>query len=272
MNITGHDLAYACGKARPNKLMHEIARALNEWLPYYGITDRREIKYLIANMIPETGRFHAIVENLNYSEAALIRTFSFYKRNPHLARKHAKRPQVIANTVYDDKNRSKRYKLGNTQPGDGWRFRGSGPGQMTGRNNFQEFKDATGIDVINKPEILRNVRTGVQAMCVFWSKNKRLQQTARAGQTSANREAYNGGSHGLEMLKKYLPRCETVANRINIVTKNAYQKPAPKPTPVPTPTPTPAPTPPSVTTSKPKRTLVDLFGQLFKSIFKRKKE
>ena len=216
MNLTGQDLAYIANKRRATRLMNELAKALNKWLLVYKITDRREIAYLIANMVPETGRFRAIEENLNYSEKGLIKTFSYYRNRPRLAKRHARKPEVIANTVYADKNRGPRYKLGNIHPGDGWKFRGGGPGQITGRNNHQEFEDATGIPVVEKPELLRVPDTGIQAMCVFWVKNPRLGRYARAGKVAKNRAAYNGGAHGLKLMKSCLSRAHKVAKRLQI--------------------------------------------------------
>ena len=81
-------------------------------------------------------------ESLDYSVASLMRTFSYFRRNPHLAtrlgRKRGQRAsQVeIANIAYMDRNRSKKYKLGNVKDGDGYLYRGAGILQSTGRENI----------------------------------------------------------------------------------------------------------------------------------------
>jgi len=80
-------------------------------------------------------------ESINYSVSGLMSTFSFFRKNPHLASQlgrkkgQAAKQEQIANLVYADKNRSRRYRLGNVKEGDGWLFRGAGVLQSTGREN-----------------------------------------------------------------------------------------------------------------------------------------
>jgi len=81
-------------------------------------------------------------ENMNYSVEGLMSAFSYFRRNPHLASQlgrkkgQAAKQEQIANLVYADKNRSRRYRLGNVKEGDGWLFRGAGVLQSTGRENI----------------------------------------------------------------------------------------------------------------------------------------
>jgi len=81
-------------------------------------------------------------ESMNYSVEGLMSAFSYFRRNPHLASQlgrkkgQAAKQEQIANLVYADKNRSKRYRLGNVKEGDGWLFRGAGVLQSTGRENI----------------------------------------------------------------------------------------------------------------------------------------
>jgi len=81
-------------------------------------------------------------ESMNYSVEGLMSTFSYFRQNPHLASQlgrkkgQSAKQEQIANLVYADKNRSKRYRLGNVKEGDGWLFRGAGVFQSTGRENI----------------------------------------------------------------------------------------------------------------------------------------
>lgn len=100
-----------------------------------------EICHFLGQLHHESSNFKLERENMNYSFGRLIEVFNVYKRNHALAKIHAHKPELIANTVYDDKNRSKGYKLGNIYKGDGWKFRGNAGTQLTGRNNHQLFSN-----------------------------------------------------------------------------------------------------------------------------------
>lgn len=91
-----------------------------------------QLAHLLGQCEHETGGFRLWSENLNYSQAGLIKTFKKYYPDELLALKHQRKPSVIANYVYGG-------RMGNTQPNDGWHFRGRGAVQLTGRNNYTAF-------------------------------------------------------------------------------------------------------------------------------------
>ena len=195
--ITVSDLQHVAGAKSRDPMLSKIALAFNKYAVKYGLTRKENIADCLAHICVETGGFRHLAENMNYSEKGLRKTFSFYRNNPSLAKAHARKPELIANTAYADENRSPRYKLGNTQTGDGWRFRGSGPGQITGRNNFEAFYQATGIDVVSSPDLLRDPDTGMKATLLLW---QRWNMNQFKGGSIASRKKWNGGQHGL---KKY---------------------------------------------------------------------
>ena len=137
MNITEDQLA---AMLPTNTDIAEWCKVLNSALPKYDINNARRIAAFISQCAHESRDFTALEENLNYSQQALERVFSRYfgagKRN---AAEYARNPEKIANYVYMDEFRSKARALGNTQPGDGWKFRGRGLKQLTGRNNYARF-------------------------------------------------------------------------------------------------------------------------------------
>ena len=109
-----------------NKEVEAWCEELNKALPKYDITTDQRIAGFISQCAHESMDFNALSENLNYREETLNKVFPRYfgpgKRN---AAEYARNPEKIANYVYMDEFRTS--KLGNTQPGDGWRFRGRGP-------------------------------------------------------------------------------------------------------------------------------------------------
>lgn len=103
--------------------------------------------HVLAQAAHESGGFTAFTENLNYSAEGLLRIFSKYY-TPELAKKHERKPSVIANHVYGG-------RMGNVGINDGWDFRGRGALQLTGRANFEAFaayvKDS---NVITNPSLV----------------------------------------------------------------------------------------------------------------------
>ena len=113
--------------------------ALCELLPKYGITTERRVAHFLSQCAHESAGFKRLEENLNYSAKALRAVFGRYFGDAPKADadEYARNPEMIANRVYNDEYR--KYKMGNTEEGDGWRFRGRGLKQLTGRDNYTRF-------------------------------------------------------------------------------------------------------------------------------------
>ena len=119
--------------------------ALCDLLPKYGITTERRVAHFLSQCAHESGGFKRLEENLNYSAKALRAVFGRYFGEPPKADadEYARNPEMIANRVYNDEYR--KYKMGNTEEGDGWRFRGRGLKQLTGRDNYTRFGKSVGM-------------------------------------------------------------------------------------------------------------------------------
>jgi putative chitinase len=134
----------------------------------YQINTPLRLAHFIGQGLVETGWLQHAEENLRYSEQGLIATFSVYCNNPDLARQHARQPQKIAETAYGHQTALGR-RLGNKEPGDGWKFRGRGFIQLTGRDNYTRYGEAAGVDLVNNPDIIvRDLKTSVEVACAFW--------------------------------------------------------------------------------------------------------
>lgn len=172
--------------------------ALVEILPKYEIDTPNRIAGFIAQCAHESGDFRLLEENLNYSESALNRVFGRYfgpkKRD---AAEYARNPEKIANYVYMDRYRTKRGALGNVKEGDGWRFRGRGLKQLTGRNNYEAFGKTLGMSAEEAADYVATEKGAVESACWFWDKN-RLNAIADKGDIVAMSKKINGGTIGLE--------------------------------------------------------------------------
>lgn len=90
-----------------------------------------------------------------------------------------------------------RANLGNTQPGDGRRFKGRGPIQLTGRANYRRVGRQIGIDLESHPEIVSHPSVGLLVGCVYWA-DRKLNAKADADDLMGLTRAINGGTNGLE--------------------------------------------------------------------------
>jgi putative chitinase len=173
--------------------------ALKEILPKYEINTPQRIAGFIAQCAHESGDFRIMEENLNYSAKALNAVFGRYfgsapKRN---ADEYARNPEKIANYVYMDEFRSKSGQMGNTKAGDGYRFRGRGLKQLTGRNNYTAFGKTIGMTAEEAAEYVATEKGAVESACWFWHTNK-LNTFADAGDIVGLSKKINGGTIGLE--------------------------------------------------------------------------
>ncbi len=100
-------------------------------------------------------------------------------------------------------------RLGNTQPGDGYRYRGRGPIQITGRYNYRKYGQLLGIDLESIPDLAKSVQIAFSIAGLFWQNNG-LNQLADAGNFVEITRRINGGLNGLQNRQKYYDRAKSV--------------------------------------------------------------
>jgi putative chitinase len=172
-------------------------------MEFYKLTPVRAAHFF-AQTAHETGGFKLFSENLNYSADGLQKIFGKYFPGT-LEESYAKQPEKIANRVY-----ASRMGNGDEKSGDGWKFRGRGALQLTGKDNYKAFSD-----YLKKPEIMTNpdlVATtySFESAMFFFDKNKLwsiCDQGINDAAILALTKRINGGTHGLadrnEKTKKY---------------------------------------------------------------------
>ena len=179
-----------------NKEVEEWCVELNKAFDKYEINTPKRIAGFISQGAHESRDFTALEENLNYSEKALNSVFGRYfgpgKRN---AAEYARNPEKIANYVYQDEFRKS--PLGNTQPGDGWAFRGRGIKQLTGRSNYTAFAKDYGMTAEEAAAWCETKEGALASALWFWSKNN-LNAVADTGDVRALTKRINGGDIGLD--------------------------------------------------------------------------
>lgn len=138
---------------------------LNQCLEKYKIESISDQAEFIANIGHESSDFSRIVENLNYSAKGLMNTFKKYFKTEAEANAFARQPEKIANRVYCN-----RMGNGSEASGDGWRYRGRGLIQITGKENYRNCGRALGIDLVSNPDLLCDPRYAVESACWFYTK------------------------------------------------------------------------------------------------------
>jgi putative chitinase len=159
----------------------------------FGITTNLRLAHFLAQCALESMGFTATVENLNYRAARLMQVFPKYFRgvDPNA---YANNPAKIANRVY-----ANRMGNGDEASGDGFKFRGRGYIQLTGRNNYTSFSTFVGEDCVASPDLVATKYPLASAAFYFKSNNiwSICDQGANDATVTKVTKAVNGGTHGL---------------------------------------------------------------------------
>lgn len=184
-----------------NKTPEDWLNLINKYFAEYYITTPKRIAGFMAQAGHESSDFKDLIENMNYSWTALRKTFPRYFPTDALAKEYERKPELIANRVYDDALRIN--KIGNTRPGDGWKFIGRGIFQLSGRWNYEKFARAINMPTDEAAVYLTTKEGAIHAACWFW-RNKGCQVLADKGDIKGMSKAVNGGDIGLaDRTKRY---------------------------------------------------------------------
>lgn len=171
--------------------LEEWHEALVQCLADYDINTRLRAAAFIAQCAHESGEFRFIRENLNYSWQGLRKVFPKYFPTDAIAKKYHRNPEAIACKVY-----ANRMGNGDEASKEGWKYRGRGLIQLTGKNNYQEFADSLEIPLNEAADYLETFEGAVQGACWFWEANN-LNALADKGDIVSISRVVNGGENGL---------------------------------------------------------------------------
>jgi putative chitinase len=166
--------------------------ALNQLLPDYEINTPKRIAAFVAQCAHESGGFRWLSENLNYKAESLMKVFPKYFHSRDLADQYAKKPEKIANRIY-----ANRMGNGDEASGDGWKYRGRGLIQLTGKENYSWFAASLEISPEEAAEYMGTFEGAAQSGCWFWETNK-LNRWADTGDIKQMTKVINGGYIGLD--------------------------------------------------------------------------
>ena len=158
----------------------------------FGITEPKDKAMFIAQVGHESAGFSALVENFNYTPAALLTTFGRRVTNYQasmLGRANGKAAsqEAIANLVYSN-------RLGNKAAGDGWKYRGRGLIQITGLTNYRDCGNGLKLDLVTNPELLEKDINAARSAAWFYVSKGCLKYTDDLVRIT---QIINGGQNGI---------------------------------------------------------------------------
>jgi len=174
----------------PKQVIDELPSVIDQ----FKIDNKLKLTHFLAQCAHESGNFKFTRENLNYSAQGLLKIFPKYfsKDTAEIA---ARKPEVIANIVY-----SLRMGNGNKESGDGYKYRGRGYIQLTGKSNYKSFGDFIGVNLLDNPDLVATKYPLTSAAWFF--EIKRLWKIAEEGVEEETikkiTKLINGAYHGID--------------------------------------------------------------------------
>jgi putative chitinase len=175
--LTGDRLSNVFPDADKDRLT-QVAREIDLQIMTAQLNSPERLAHFFGQVLQEVGQRMRLVESLDYRADRLGSIFSYFRRNPDEALLYGRTPdhpadqEAIANRAYADRNGN-----GNVESGDGWRFRGRGLKQVTGRANYRAFTEdharmsGEQIDFEAEPDLLETQRYAVRSALWFWHAN-----------------------------------------------------------------------------------------------------
>ena len=195
IRLTAETLARFAPRAQ-EKYVRAFSTKGDETLGRYGINaNATRVAHFLAQISHESNGFAVDVENLNYSASRLLQVFPKYYSSSGAAEADARKPELIANRVYGN-------RLGNASPGDGYRYRGRGIIQLTGRDNYRTYGRKLGIDLEGNPDLATDGETAIAVAACFWDSCAKvnglsMNQLADGGRIEDITKRINGGFNGI---------------------------------------------------------------------------
>lgn len=180
-------------------------RPLNDAMRRFEINTPIRAAAFLAQLAVESSEFNVLEERLNYSPGRLTAVWPKRFPDPVKALPYSRNPEKLANAVYAD-----RLGNGDEASGDGYRYRGRGLIQITGRDNYRKVGELLDIDLIHMPDTLLQPKYAALSAGAFWEMND-LNELDDIREISRK---VNGGEHGLEQRVAYYERALEVLNEL----------------------------------------------------------
>ena len=197
--ITADQLRAVMPRCKVSEFLDPLNRAMAE----FSINTPARTASFLAQLAHESSQLCTLSENLNYSIAGLMKTWPARFQSVEYANRYAHQPEKIANLIY-----ANRMGNGDEASGDGWKYRGAGGIQLTGKSNQAKCAGYMGVPVDLISAWLLTSEGAVRSAAWFWKVNG-LNEIADSGDQMAMRKRVNGGYNGAAEVLAYF----NVANK-----------------------------------------------------------
>ena len=161
----------------------------------FNITNHLRLAHFLSQCAHESGNFKLLTENLNYSADGLLKIFPKYFKDKATADAYARKPEKIGSRVY-----ANRMGNGDEASGEGFKFRGRGYIQLTGKDNYKLFGAFVGEDLVANPDLVAT-KYPLTSAAFFFNKNGLWAICDKGDSTDVVTQVtkrVNGGTHGLD--------------------------------------------------------------------------
>lgn len=182
-------------EALSTKIPANVLEQIPQIMEKFSLNSPIRLAHFLSQCAHESGNFKAVTENLNYGAKGLRATFGKYFKDDVIAKTYERKPEKIANRVYGS-----RMGNGDEASGDGWKFRGRGYIQLTGKDNYSQFDKVVEDDILANPDLVAT-KYPLMSAAFFFEKNnlwKICDGGADKEDVIALTKRINGGTHGLE--------------------------------------------------------------------------
>jgi putative chitinase len=177
------------------KMPSAASKYMLEVVERYNITEPLRLSHFLAQIAHESGNFQFVAENLNYSADSLLKVFPKYFKDKATADLYARKPEMIGSRVY-----ANRMGNGDEASKEGFKFRGRGYIQLTGKDNYKAFSTFIGEDCVANPDLV-STKYPMDSAIWFFDKNKLwdiCDKGAGDDIVTLVTKRVNGGSHGIQ--------------------------------------------------------------------------
>lgn len=174
-------------------------------LPNAGVDTPKKIAHFLSQVGSESGGFKVAVENMNYTAKRLMQVWPKRFKTLEVAKQYEHNPQKLANFVY-----ANRMGNGNAASGDGYRFRGRGLIQITGREMYKNIGDFTHLDLVNHPEIAEHAEHALLIATGGWKFDKVDKLSENASVEDYTQRINGGQTNIMDRKMRFKKVCEVM--------------------------------------------------------------
>lgn len=168
----------------------------------YQVETLARLHHFLAQIAHESAGFTRLEEGLSYSAARLMQVWPSRFKTLNEARPYERQPYALAEKVYGD-------RMGNRAPGDGWRYRGRGLIQITGRENYERFGKIAALPLLDNPGIAADADEATRIALAYWRETG-CNLLADVNDIQGITRKINGGLHGVEERAVWLAKARKV--------------------------------------------------------------